>query len=310
MVDDVKIDDAFERRLLEEATRLSSTYSTGELSEAFHRAELQSLVSGAKQFFEFQEQLQMFNIVLPFGRPSLLVQDGKFIPAESNTWNQVLESHRQGIDSTLAGVGRIDLVDGVQTGHVGTGFYIAADIVVTNRHVAKLFSERQGDDVKFTTGTGSPKLELDGEHGSQQSSSKDLIDVIYLADVNEADLALLRTQGEGSTTLALLQTAESEDGVTTVGFPSEEPTSVPEIAEAMARIFGDIFDVKRVAPGKIRSVSGEVLLHDCSTLGNNSGSPVIHISSGKVVGVHSQGRVMANRAVPAKTVDDILQRYG
>jgi hypothetical protein len=68
----------------------------------------------------------------------------------------------------------------------------------------------------------------------------------------------------------------------------------------MQRIFQLIYDVKRLQPGTIMArVTGRAeFLHDCSTLGGNSGSCVILLEAHLVVGLHFGGRYLkGNRAV-------------
>jgi endonuclease G len=71
----------------------------------------------------------------------------------------------------------------------------------------------------------------------------------------------------------------------------------------MADIFGDVFDKKRLAPGQITRRANGLVLHDCSTLGGNSGSVVLDLESGSALGLHFAGRFLeANYAVPAEIV--------
>src|SRR5262249_27243842 len=72
-------------------------------------------------------------------------------------------------------------------------------------------------------------------------------------------------------------------------------------------VFGEVYDKKRLAPGQIMSVGPEELEHDCSTLGGNSGSPVVRLGTGEVVGLHFSGVFLqANYAVPAPRVRELL----
>ena len=53
----------------------------------------------------------------------------------------------------------------------------------------------------------------------------------------------------------------------------------------------------------------DVVLHDCSTLGGNSGSVVLDLATGQAVGLHFAGRFLeANYAVPAAVVAARLER--
>jgi endonuclease G len=79
-------------------------------------------------------------------------------------------------------------------------------------------------------------------------------------------------------------------------------------------MFRGLFGCKRLLPGYLMGYrrylpqrradpnpqSLEVLAHDCSTLGGNSGSAVLDITTGDVVGLHFAGEYLtANYAVPA-----------
>jgi endonuclease G len=71
----------------------------------------------------------------------------------------------------------------------------------------------------------------------------------------------------------------------------------------MHTIFGDVYDKKRLAPGQITDVRSDVVLHDCSTLGGNSGSVVLDLANGQAIGLHFAGRFLeANYAVPSTVV--------
>ena len=74
----------------------------------------------------------------------------------------------------------------------------------------------------------------------------------------------------------------------------------------MRQIFSDIYDVKRLQPGVITSWTdgADMFIHDCSTLGGNSGSPVLDLEPHQVVGLHFGGRYLSgNDAIPLWRVD-------
>ena len=73
------------------------------------------------------------------------------------------------------------------------------------------------------------------------------------------------------------------------------------------RIFGNVYEKKRLAPGQVTNVGPDELQHDCSTLGGNSGSPVINMKTGEAVGLHFSGLFLeSNFAVPAPKVRELL----
>jgi endonuclease G len=89
--------------------------------------------------------------------------------------------------------------------------------------------------------------------------------------------------------------------VAVIGYPARD-SRVPEV-ELMDRIFGNVYNKKRLAPGQLIGMDGSDLKHDCSTLGGNSGSVVLSLDSGQAIGLHFSGRFLeANFAVPANTV--------
>jgi endonuclease G len=77
----------------------------------------------------------------------------------------------------------------------------------------------------------------------------------------------------------------------------------------MDRIFGNVYNKKRLAPGQLTAIGPNEILHDCSTLGGNSGSVVLGLKSGEAVGLHFSGQFLkANFAVPASLVANRLSQ--
>jgi V8-like Glu-specific endopeptidase len=73
-------------------------------------------------------------------------------------------------------------------------------------------------------------------------------------------------------------------------------------------IFGNRFGVKHVAPGELIDVKASSVYHDCSTLGGNSGSPVVSLKSRRVVAVHCSGSFMfRNDSVPGAVLGAFIQ---
>ena len=90
-----------------------------------------------------------------------------------------------------------------------------------------------------------------------------------------------------------------------MGYPARDDRNDLALQD---RIFAHVYYVKRLQPGKVRrrdtcrSFGHDVsaLTHDSSTLGGNSGSAVIDLKTGQVVGLHFAGEYLkANYAVPA-----------
>lgn len=75
--------------------------------------------------------------------------------------------------------------------------------------------------------------------------------------------------------------------LTVVGYPAHDSRND---AADQQRIFDGVYNVKRLAPGQVLAVvQQELLHHDATTLGGNSGSMVVDLASGKAVGIHFGG---------------------
>ena len=75
--------------------------------------------------------------------------------------------------------------------------------------------------------------------------------------------------------------------VALIGYPAQSPFN--DLADQQ-RIFDGIYNVKRVAPGTVMSVSPDGLLnHDATTLGGNSGSVVMDMATGQASPCTSAG---------------------
>ena len=74
----------------------------------------------------------------------LLVKNGIFDEAPLAGLEQRLKKHRAALATPIRSVGRLELIDHDSMDWCGTGWRIEDDLIVTNRHVASLFAERQG----------------------------------------------------------------------------------------------------------------------------------------------------------------------
>ena len=79
----------------------------------------------------------------------LLVKNGIFDEAPLAGLEQRLKKHRAALATPIRSVGRLELIDHDSMDWCGTGWRIEDDLIVTNRHVASLFAERQGSLFRF-----------------------------------------------------------------------------------------------------------------------------------------------------------------
>lgn len=276
--------------------------------EAAGRAAIKIAESGTDADLTPEEVAGTEAIIVVYGRPAILVQDGSFFPPPK-PWEK-LEQHRREIEAVLPSVGRIEVSGHPRYEWVGTGFVAGDGLVLTNRHVVKEFSTPVGrGHWEFEPGM---KVTIDfaEELGGATPQELPITEVVAVHD--QVDLALLRVAPRAGKTrlpppLPLTRAprrARKGREVYVIGYPAADPgRNDPEV---MARIFSDIYGVKRLQPGAVRSTKANLHAHDCSTLGGNSGSCVVDLETHQVVGLHFEGRYLeANWAITlAKLASD------
>ncbi|MCW5966432.1 MAG: trypsin-like peptidase domain-containing protein, partial [Bryobacterales bacterium] len=267
-----------------------------------------------------EDEFALETIVLRTGRPVLAVHEGDAVldldESDSRIWRKRLEDSMDNVRRVTAAVGRVELTNHPQFEWAGTAWLIGEEIVVTNRHVAELFGRAANGAFVFRMGLGGTPMEarIDflEEFGRPEAQEFALEKILHIEPGNGPDVAFLRVRRKGQKELAAHiplfdeQVASGQD-VAVVGYPAKD-TRIPDI-QLMTSIFGEVFDKKRLAPGKVTGVNQINILHDCSTLGGNSGSVVFDLATGKAVALHYAGRFLdANFSVPAKVIADRLKR--
>jgi endonuclease G, mitochondrial len=242
--------------------------------------------------------------------PSLVFAD----PLDSQIWRERLERAKPKLERAIKAVGRIEL-KGSWIDWVGTGWLVHESILVTNRHVANEFAARSGDGFTFKMGD-------DGRIGAavdflQEIDNPDLlvfklVRPLYIEPSPGPDLAFFEIEMKaGDKKLAkpikLAKRPAVTQNVATIGYPAYD-SRIPE-TDLMERIYGKIYNKKRLAPGGVTQVEAARLLHNCTTLGGNSGSVVIDLDSGEAVGLHNSGSFLTtNYAVRSDVVADRLAK--
>jgi endonuclease G len=259
-------------------------------------------------------------IVLRTARPVLAISRDEavlvFGPEDSAIWKQRLTDARSHLGAAIRAVGRVEVQHHPSYEWIGTGWLVAADIVVTNRHVAREFGRRTGQQFVFRQGVGGQRMQASidfiEEFDRIESLEFAFDRILHIEDEGGPDIAFVRVHARNGQPLArpieLGATAADEDEyVAVIGYPARD-SRIPE-QDLMRQIFGDQYNKKRLAPGQVMRAQAGAVLHDCSTLGGNSGSVVLSLASGKAVGLHFAGRFLeANYAVPARVVADRLEQ--
>jgi V8-like Glu-specific endopeptidase len=281
---------------------------SGAISAVRNRGHNASLTKGQRSALEA--------IVLLIGRPALLVQKDSFTVPHGE-W-EMLAPYRLEIENVIRSVGRIAVAPAFGRIYEGTGFVAGPNLIMTNAHVVKDYIEKTVDGSRQLIGGTGMKIDFKQEYGSAeklQFAISALLGIWYSTDI---DLALLQVAAQSTTgdplpaPLSIQRNAgyvADDNMVYVVGYPAADPER--NNVDEMYRIFEGKYEKKRLSPGRIKKISdnGKLLSHDCSTLGGNSGSCVVDLSTHTVVGLHFEGKYLReNRAImlPALAGDSLF----
>lgn len=247
-------------------------------------------------------------IVLTTGRPALDIVNGTYSPPRAPWAHLGQPSARRLIEAAIPAVGRVEVPGHPSIPYAGTGFVVGDGLLMTNRHVAEIFASGLGiRDLQFRSGLESSGVDFRRELGSAATEPFAIREIVMVHPY--WDMALLRIEGLRNRVPLTLQADPPQDllnqEVVVIGYPAEDPRNDHDLQQ---RIFGGRFQVKRLQPGTLtgaRSTTSfghlvPAMTHNSSTLGGNSGSAVISVATGQVVGLHFGGFYLdANFSVPA-----------
>lgn len=231
-------------------------------------------------------------------RPSYPVSNN--VPATSlyddSDWKTRTNSRAAALRQAIRCTGRISLPGQI----AGTGFLVAPNLVMTNRHVLQFITERGNRNTFIDSAIidfGCEDLASDG------ALKTEILKVIYPGE-NE-----ITTPNHRFMDMALLEIAYREDlpepikicaeceqdagtGIFLIGFPNQQ--KAPLNAGTVYRDFFENFmGYKKVAPGNIITGNDDWpgrFCHDASTLKGNSGSLVVAIGKENcAMGLHYGG---------------------
>lgn len=262
---------------------------------------LDVLLSGNESGLKDGNYNQLEAIVLLTGRPPLLIQDEKWEEPALATIKARLDQSRDALLKAIPKVGRVEVLN--LGDYLGTGWMIDEGIMITNRHVAEVFAARMVNNFDFKRDvTGKryrARVDFRREHDRAAEWQAKVSEIVFLDEAGgvHPDMALIRLDCGGAslpTPIALDDAnPEFDTDIAVIGYPAEDSRND---AFAMKKIFGGVYNVKRLSPGKVRGVDfdGKRLIHDCTTLGGNSGSVVINLNTGKACGLHFSGNYRVN----------------
>jgi V8-like Glu-specific endopeptidase len=265
--------------------------------------------------------LELESIVQRVGRPVLGITEGSvnidIQDPENAVWKNRLQQTTTVLRPSIAAVGRVEATNWpLGLPYIGTGWLIDQDLIVTNRHVALEFAERGQKGFTFQIGFDrrnpiAADIDFLEEIENPAKAQFTISEIFFIASDTGPDVAFLKLKpGQTGPIVPIKLSREflpSNTMVAVVGYPARDPR-VPD-QDLMAKIFGNVFDKKRLAPGFITGLESSGLTHDCTTLGGNSGSAVLDVLTGEAAALHFSGVFLkTNYAVPAPVVSGLLIR--
>ncbi len=268
-------------------------------SEAVRRLERNESLS-------VEEASALEAIVLPRERPVVDIVDGTYAMPADPFRHLGETAPRASIEAVIPSIGRVELPDHPSLPYGGTAFVVGDGMLMTNRHVAELFAVGVGrEELSFRSGR-SAAVDFRHESGRAESLLFQITRVVMIHPY--WDMALLVAEGLAEVPPLGLSAAAPGDlrerEIVVVGYPALDSRNNVDLQN---RIFGGVFDVKRLQPGLLRERADipsfghmvSAVTHDSSTLGGNSGSAVVDVQTGTVLALHFAGRYLeANYAVP------------
>lgn len=264
-----------------------------------------------------QQSIELESIVMRRRRPVLAIRNGAAVlefkdEADVLLWKSRLDGAATVLEAAIPSVGRIEVTGNPDFSWVGTGWLVDPRYLVTNRHVAEEFARSEGDRFVMQLGPDGEmvaSIDMLQEIDRNDKQVFQVKGVSYIEPRSGLDLAFLEVEqidGKVARPIRLSKTAPTKNPfVAAIGYPAFD-SRIPEPA-LMKQIYGEIFDKKRLAPGAITDFDENRVLHNCTTLGGNSGSVVVDLKSGEALGLHFSGSFLrTNFAVRADRVQERL----
>ncbi len=253
-------------------------------------------------------------------------------------WGGILKGW-PGLSRITKATGRINLGNR----HIGTGFVLGDDVVMTNRHVLEVIGEEVASTKcrRWIFPYGTPSIDFSDK--GFDGPAFDVIDVIFAeptatygrVNFKVLDLVLLKVRpGSGfpeplaPRTTGTLFREDSELFV--LGYPARPGASAfvdpstgkysQEISDRLGRIFGLNYGCKYISPGLVTKAPGDfgardprnwVFAHDATTCGGNSGSLVMAFGGNdEVAGLHFAGAPLSGNFGHDLTRVDLAEKLG
>lgn len=279
-------------------------------------------------------------IIADGSRPSYLIKDGRVDrnSAVDKVWGNLLDSSQAKLTNAIACVGRIN--DGGL--HIGTGFLIGPNLIMTNHHVLENIANIGSGNSWQIRDTVS--ISFGFEESSVAGRTRKLTRAVFyiasdfknVADPKKLDLALIELDDADEGNKGFLKIyspstwATEGQTIYTIGYPAAPNNPIDHDVEARI-FFKPHYGWKRLAPGRVlEAQDGQAwsVWHDATTLAGNSGSAILVVSAEEAAAaIHFGGRdtnpaanwghilshsdtLSTRDGQSSKSLQDILAGYG
>jgi endonuclease G, mitochondrial len=269
---------------------------------------IQKLLDNRPEQLSDHEQNALEAIVLPRNRPVVFIRGESVYDDIPDPWQSLNGAAvKARIASLLPAIGRLELPLSPLIPYGGTGFIVGNGRLMTNRHVAQLFSQGVGMHIQYEAGGSA--IDFKRQVDTSDSDRSAFFKVVDVEMIHPFwDMAILKVDGLPSDKILHLSVKSPEElidrKIVVIGYPARDDRNDLDLQD---RIFEKKYYVKRLQPGNVRPRARiqsfenivNAMTHDASTLGGNSGSAIIDVESGEVIALHFGGEYLkANYAVP------------
>ncbi len=264
------------------------------------------------------EKLLMKILNHDYIRPAFVIQDNNFKVPNDHPWAHILDFHKTKLLQAVKSVGVFEIERNGRKYPSGTGWILSDELIVTNQHVAEVFAEKTSRGYRMKKGFEKLTIDFNEEFERVHDFEFNILEAVHIEDDatslydHTPDIAILRVEKvnkNGEKLPPPLQlyrgSIELNQLIAIIGFPSADY----KLPIERKRIFNNIYDVKRLQPGlvtKDNMLYDFDFRHDCATLTGNSGSPVIDITTGTVIGTHFAGSLNVFEGYAVRV--DVLRR--
>lgn len=259
---------------------------------------LSSLLDSEVSFAPVEMDIMRIIVATDGTRPSYPVNNG--VPVTNfkgdSFWKTITESRAQALTKAIRCTGKITVFNLA----AGSGFLVAPNIVMTNRHVLQNLTT-EGDRYSLLSDVF---IDFGCENKTTDTALKAKITKVIYPGQNEIttlnhrymDMALVEIEPVNNLPepikLDTKPASSSGTEIFLIGFPDQ--SAIPRNAGTVYRdFFAEFMGYKKVAPGTITTsldLWAGRFSHDASTLRGNSGSMVVTLGSEEVaVGLHYGG---------------------